>query len=208
MYLKRNISLFSMCSIFILGFLFLLTPGYAADLPGMYQILPDKASTHQKGKVKLTVFVDFFCGHCFHFDTEDAVKLKQTFREKITIEYVGFPLGEDSYKPIEAYELAKDAGKGEQVMEAIFEAIHVLKKDGADIGVLTDITGRAGMDKSKTRDALENSSKKKKVQDNAELGKSYKVRGTPTIIIDGNIKVVGNSYDNINKIAAGILANE
>jgi len=53
------------------------------ELKGKYEILNDEPSTHQRGKVKLIEFADFYCPHCHHFDGEGLPILEKEFGKKL-----------------------------------------------------------------------------------------------------------------------------
>ncbi len=198
----------------ILVLLFVSTAVFAADNKGLqlggadetYNILVDKKSTHEKGKVKMTVFFDFFCPHCHQFDSVVVPLLQREYGDKLKITSMGYPLiYEDSVIPIEAYELAKAAGKGEEMKMAIFDAIYYQRKDGASHDVLISIAKTIGLNADKFQKDLKSGAKKNAALEGRELAKSYGARSTPAIILDGNIFVKDNSLANISSIINKIL---
>lgn len=195
--------------IFFILLLQLASPIYAAELPGMYKILTDKENAHNSGKIKLYVFMEFFCPHCHIFDRDTVTELKEAYKDKLEVEFIAYPfLYKESYLPVEAHELAKDYGKGNEMRVAIFKAIHDRKLDGGKIDILAQIASEIGLDADEMRNGLKKRVKKSKTSENTALAKSYKIRSTPTVVIDDNIKVVGNTFANIDKIIKGILASE
>ena len=99
-----------------------------SKIAGKYVVLNNLQSTHEKGKVKMTVFFDFYCGHCFRLYMETAELVKK-YGNKLEIIEIGFPLWDESFKPIEAYEIAKDLGKGRELKDKLFKLIHWDKMD-------------------------------------------------------------------------------
>lgn len=181
----------------------------AAVLNEPYVVVPDKKSTHEKGKVKMVVFFDFFCPHCHEFDTVVVPLLQREYGKKLQVTYIGFPiLYEDSIIPLEAYELAKEEGKGEEMKNAIFDAIYYQRKDGANTGVLLTIAKSIGLDEEKFKKGLTSGIKKKTVLEGKELAKSYSARSTPTVIIDGNLLVKDNSLAGISAIINKMLEGD
>lgn len=181
----------------------------AAILNEPYVVVPDKKSTHEKGKVKVVVFFDFFCPHCHQFDTVVVPLLQREYGKRIQVSYIGFPiLYEDSVIPLEAYELAKEEGKGEEMKNAIFDAIYYQRKDGANTGVLLTIARSIGLDEEKFKKGLTSGIKKKTVLEGKEFAKSYNARSTPTVIIDGNLLVKDNSLAAISAIINKILEGD
>jgi len=198
----------------ILVLIFVSTAVIAADNKGLqlegagetYNVIPDKKSTHEKGKVKMIIFFDFFCPHCHQFDSVVVPLLKREYGDKLQITSMGYPIiYEDSVIPVEAYELAKAGGKGEEMKTAIFDAIYYQRKDGASHDVLVSIAKTIGLNAEKFQKDLKSGVKKKAVLEGRELAKSYGAKSTPTVILDGNIIVRDNSLANISSIINKIL---
>lgn len=187
---------------------------FAADTKGLqlvgageaYNVIPDKKSTHEKGKVKMIVFFDFFCPHCHQFDSVVVPLLQREYGDKLKITSLGYPIiYEDSVIPVEAYELAKAAGKGEEMKMAIFDAIYYQRKDGANHDVLASLAKTIGLNAEKFQKDLKSGVRKKAALEGRELAQSYGAKSTPTVILDGNIFVRDNSLANISSIINKIL---
>ncbi|MCC6544095.1 MAG: DsbA family protein [Nitrospirae bacterium] len=198
----------------ILVLIFISAGVFAADDKGLkldgasetYNIIHDKKSTHEKGKVKMTIFFDFFCPHCHQFDSVVVPLLLREYGDKLKVTFTGYPIiYEDSVIPVEAYELAKAEGKGEEMKTAIFDAIYYQRKDGANHDVLISIAKTIGMNGEKFQKNLESGVMKKTVLEGRELAKSYGANSTPTVILDGNILVKDNSLANVSSIISRIL---
>lgn len=174
-----------------------------------FVVIPDKKNTHERGKVKMIIFFDFFCPHCHQFDSVVTPLLEREYGKKLQISYIGYPIiYEDSVIPIEAFELAKDEGKGEEMKNAIFDAIYYKRKEGASYDVLTSLAQSIGMNAEKFRKKLESGEKKKSVLDGKELAKSYGAKSTPTVIIDGNTLIKDNTLATVSSVIDKILAGD
>lgn len=174
-----------------------------------YIVIAEKKNTHARGKVKMTVFFDFFCPHCHQFDSVVTPLLEREYGKKLQITYIGLPIiYEDSVIPIEAYELAKDEGKGEEMKNAIFDAIYYKRKEGANLDVLSDLAKSIGLNAEKFRKRLESGEKKKMVLDGKELAKSYGAKSTPTVIIDGNTMIKDNTLATVSSVIDRILGGD
>jgi len=106
---------------------------YAAssELKGAFEILKDEPSTHQRGKVKLVEFADFYCPHCHHFDGEGLAILEKEFGNKLETTMVGFPVIRGKLPtPFDMYEQAKIMGKGNEMKKVLFRTIHKDKVTG------------------------------------------------------------------------------
>ena len=174
-----------------------------------YVVLKDKKSTHDRGKVKITIFFDFFCPHCHQFDSVVMPLLEREYGKKLQVTYMGYPIiYQDSVIPIEAFELAKDEGKGEEMKNAIFDAIYYKRKDGANIDVLTSLAQSIGLNAEKFKKRLESGEKKKVVESGKELAKSYGAKSTPTVIIDGNTIIKDNTLATVSSLVSKILEGD
>lgn len=113
-----------------------------------YVHVAGRESTHEDGVVKMTVFLDFFCSHCHHFDTVLAPLLKKDYGDRVRIEYVGFPVvvPKASYMPVLAYYLADAQGRGDAMRELLFAAIWDHKLDVTRPAVLLGVAEQAGLD--------------------------------------------------------------
>ncbi len=179
-----------------------------ADIAGKYMLFSDKASTHVQGRVELIEFFDFTCSHCYAFHKDTWPALKNKYGDKVELIDTGIPLRESSIPPLEAYEIAKDFGKGEEMKDALFTAFHEEDLDITKVQILADIAEKIGLERAAFSDALSSRSKASLVESNRRLANSYKLTGTPTFVLDGNIKATGTSSDNLQAIIDSILEGE
>ena len=103
---------------------------YAGEKPpvlGIYDELPGHKFEFDGKNVEIVEFLSFYCGHCYQFEKSIPV-IKGNFPKKIKWKTVPLYWGKGSPKPGEAYLLAEEAGKGEQMKKALFEAFFVEKK--------------------------------------------------------------------------------
>ncbi|MFQ5887900.1 MAG: DsbA family protein [Candidatus Hydrothermarchaeales archaeon] len=182
-------------------------PADAEKIQGEFVLVENKANTHEAGKVKMLEFFDFYCSHCYLLH-KAMPPLKNKYGEKLEITPVGFPLRPRSFLPLEAYELALDQGKGEEMMDAIFAAIHEDKRDVSDVETLKGIAEGIGLNGQEFEEGLESGTKRSKINSNLALGNSYGLKGTPTLILDGQIKATNNSPENIDTIIKSLLEEE
>jgi thiol:disulfide interchange protein DsbA len=152
-----------------------------------------KASTYEPGKVKLTEFLKFNCSHCYSLNSL-LPALKKKYGDRLEITYR--PMlwrtvqADNTFKKsIEAYILAERMGKGEEMKDALFKAMFVDKRDITSELQLGDIGKSVGLgDEFIT--ALKNGDAKDEADKNIDDSfVIFKVDETPTIIINGNLKV-------------------
>ena len=177
----------------------------------------NKPSTYEPGKVKITEFLKFNCGHCFSLNPQ-LPALKKKYGDNLSITYKPMlwrqvPQDQGFRKSIEAYILAERMGKGEEIKDALFNAMFVDKKDLSSELVLGDIAKSAGLGEDFSA-ALKRGDAKDEAEANIDEAVSYQVDETPTIIINGNLKVTpaltNEDMDamagNIDAIVASLLS--
>jgi thiol:disulfide interchange protein DsbA len=152
----------------------------------------NKPGTYEPGKVKITEFLKFNCGHCNTLNSlMPALKKKYGDRLEITFKPMLWKgvKGDPAFKKsIEAYILAERMGKGEEMKDALFKAMFVDNKDLTSELQLGEIGKSVGLgDEFIT--ALKNGDATEEADANIKLSESIPVDETPTIIINGNFKV-------------------
>jgi thiol:disulfide interchange protein DsbA len=175
---------------------------------GSYELVSNKANTHTLGKITLVEFFDFYCSHCNNFRQNTWPVLDGRYGDKIELVDLVYPLRQSSFPAAEAYEIAKDLGRGEEMKDALFTAIHEEGKDPSNLDALISIATSVGLDETVFRDAFNSHSKQTIIEENRRLGNSYNLRGTPLFIIDGNIKALDPSAQNLQLIIDSILETE
>ncbi|MFZ2410446.1 MAG: thioredoxin domain-containing protein [Candidatus Methanoperedens sp.] len=152
----------------------------------------NKPSTYEPGKVKITEFLKFNCGHCYTLNPK-LPALKKKYGDKLEITYKpmlwrSMPQDQAFRKSIEAYILAERMEKGGEMKDALFKAMFVDKKDLSSEIVLGDIAKSIGLGEDFSA-ALKRGDAMDEAEANIRLAESFQVDETPTIIINGNLKV-------------------
>jgi len=155
----------------------------------------NKPSTYEPGKVKITEFLKFNCGHCYSLNSQ-LPALQKKYGDRLEI--INKPMlwkgvkGDLAFKKsIEAYILANRTGKGNEMKDALFKAMFVENRDITSELQLGDIGKNVGLgDEFIT--ALKNGDATDEADANIRLAESIPVDETPTIIINGNLKVTSS----------------
>ena len=185
--------------------IFLSTNPNTEKLPsaGDYSKL-NMPGTGEPGKVKMMVFMKFDCPHCYDLD-KSLPQLLNKYGDKISVTYVPIVWPDkQSTKSIEAYILAGQMGKGDEMREAMFQAMFVKQMDvmesipdienvATGIGLGTDFNIK-----------LEGGEAKTAAQENLKLMSRYYVTGTPTVIINGNLNAKP-AIENLDTIVNSLL---
>ncbi|MFZ3071701.1 MAG: DsbA family protein [Thermodesulfobacteriota bacterium] len=173
-----------------------LSPAAFAESPlieGQFSRVPFQQYNFDGKTVEVVEFLSFYCGSCYAFEKSIPV-IKGNFPKKIKWKIVPIYWGEGSPKPGEAYYLAEEAGKGEQMKKALFHANFVEKKDIGNVEVLESIAAGIGLPFDFSR-KLRTNAKAEDVRKAVEKAKAYGVEETPTLIIAGNIMANPHAFD-------------
>lgn len=182
------------------------------DIQGKFEVVTGEVSTHTPGKVKVMEFADFYCPHCHQFDETGLPLLVKEFGNKLEVTMVGFPVIRGKLPtPFDMYEQAKMMGKGNEMKTVLFRTIHKDKIDGVlDRSIREVLIREVGLDPKAFEDGMASGKPAKAVEDGKRWGERIKVSSTPSILLDGNIKVDGPNMtpDNVIMIIRSILEND
>ena len=177
------------------------------ELKGKYEILKDEHSIHQPGKVKLVEFADFYCPHCHHFDGEGLPILEKEFGKKLETTMVGFPVIRGKLPtPFDMYEQAKLMGKGNEMKRVLFRTIHQDKVTGVlDRSIREVLIKEVGLDPKAFEEGMATGKPAQLFEEGKKWGERLKLQQTPTVLLDGNIKVEKIDPENLRLVIQSIL---
>jgi protein dithiol oxidoreductase (disulfide-forming) len=177
------------------------------ELKGKFEILKDEPSSHQRGKVKLVEFADFYCPHCHHFDGEALPVLEKEFGKKLETTMVGFPVIKGKLPtPFDMYEQAKMMGKGNEMKKVLFRTIHQDKVTGVlDRSIREVLIKEVGLDPKAFEEGMASGKPAQQFEEGRKWGERIKLQQTPTVLLDGNIKVEKIDPDNLKLVIQSIL---
>jgi protein dithiol oxidoreductase (disulfide-forming) len=182
----------------VMGAAMLLNEPFSAlaaspELKGTFELLKDEPSTHQRGKVKIVEFADFYCPHCHHFDETGLPLLVKEFGSKIEVTMVGYPVIQGKLPTaFDMYEQAKTMGKGNEMKTVLFRTIHKEKFGGVlDRSIRSLLIREVGLDVAAFEAGMESGRPARAFEDGRRWGERIKVSSTPSLLLDGNIKIDG-----------------
>ncbi|MBH0189729.1 MAG: thioredoxin domain-containing protein [Nitrospira sp.] len=182
------------------------------ELKGTFELLKDEPSTHQRGKVKIIEFADFYCPHCHHFDETGLPLLVKEFGSKIEVTMVGYPVIRGKLPTaFDMYEQAKTMGKGNEMKAVLFRTIHKDKFGGVlDRSIRSLLIREVGLDVAAFEAGIESGKPAKAFEDGRRWGERIKVSSTPSLLLDGNIKIDGANMtpENAITVIRSILEND
>lgn len=185
-------------------------PAASPKLDGKYELLQEP-STHQPGKVKLTEFADFYCPHCHAFEEALVPFIEKEFSGKVDVNMVGFPVISGKLPTaFEMYEQARAMGKGVEMKKALFRTIHKDRLHVFDKVIREALVKEVGLDPVAFEAGLASGKPAEALSEGRKWGERIKVQYTPTVLLDGNIKIEGENLNpgNLKTVIASILAKD
>ena len=175
------------------------------ELKGKFELL-NEPSAHVVGKVKLIEFADFYCPHCHRFEGEGVPILEKEFGNKLEVTMVGFPVIPGKLPTaFDMYEQAKTMGKGNEMKKVLFRTIHKDRVQILDRAIRELLIREVGLDSVAFEAGLASGKPAKALEDGKRWGERIKVQQTPTVLLDGNIKVEAIDPENLKVIIHSIL---
>ncbi len=194
-------------SLFALSFLW-ASPALST-LQGEYEIMESEESKHQPGKVILFEFADFYCPHCHMFERQVASKLQKDFGDKLEIVMIGFPVIPGKLPTaFEMYEQAVTMGKGPEMKKALFDSIHHKDIHVFDKTMRALVIKEVGLDKTEFEKGLASGEPFRALSKGKEWGERIQLTHTPTVVLDGNIRIPNLTYENLKIVIQSILDEE
>lgn len=172
---------------------------------GKHELL-NEPSLHQPGKVKIFEFADFYCPHCHMFEQIVVPVLEKEFGDKVEVIMVGFPVIPGKLPTaFEMYEQAKSMGKGPEMKKVLFRTIHKERMHILDKVIRESIIKEVGLDPVAFEAGMDSGKPTQALAESRKWGERIKVKQTPTLLLDGNIKVENLDPENVKTVIASVL---
>lgn len=175
-------------------------------LQGEYEMMEGEPSLHETGKVILLEFADFYCPHCHMFERVVVTKLQAEFGNKLETRMIGFPVMPGKLPTaFEMYNQAVTMGKGQKMKEVLFESIHSKDIQIFDKTMRSLVLKEVGLDAKEFEAGLASGKPFRTLGEGKAWGERIKVTHTPTVVLDGNIRISNLNFDNLKVVIQSIL---
>ena len=175
---------------------------------GEYEIISEP-SKHQTGKVILFEFADFYCPHCHMFERVVVTKLKEEFGDQLEARLIGFPVIPGKLPTaFEMYEQARTMGKGPEMKQVLFRYIHDDKVEVFDKSIRALLIKEVGLDAKTFEEGMASGKPFRALEEGKAWGVRIGVTHTPTVVLDGNIRVANLTAENLRDVIQSILEND
>lgn len=164
----------------------------------------------QPGKIEVVEVFGYTCGHCARFETTLHPWTRQLPADvvftPVPAAFGGF------WDPwARAYFAARQLGVSAASHQAVFDAIHVkrsLPASGITPAALGAFYQAYGVTPAAFEAALRSEKNQQEMARARQFAMDAEVAGTPTLIINGKYKVLGNSFEQMLRNADALIARE
>ena len=175
---------------------------------GEYELISEP-SLHKPGKVILLEFADFYCPHCHMFERVVVTKLEDEFGDQLETRMVGFPVIRGKLPTaFEMYEQARTMGKGPEMKTVLFRYIHDDQVQVFDKSIRALLIKEVGLDPKTFEEGLASGKPYRALEEGKAWGERIGVTHTPTVVLDGNIRVANLTEENLKQVIQSILEND
>jgi len=170
--------------------IFFFIPGWVlADetIRGKYEVIGDISKLKNIKTIEMIEFFNYSCGHCYKF-LETSKRLHKKFKDKL--HHKKFPIywGNQTAYPAMAFYIADELGIEEEFTQELFDTNFKLGINIFQPKVIKFLAKEYKFSKEMT-DGMQSAAIKSKTESSLELAQKFKANETPTIIINGILKV-------------------
>jgi thiol:disulfide interchange protein DsbA len=170
-----------------------------------YRLLaPAQTGTHP-GKVEVIEFFSYGCPHCAHFHPS-VTKWASALPKDAVFVRIPVSFGRREWgQLVRAYYALEATGQLARFDSALFEAIHEQHKPLFDEARLAAWISEQGGDAAKFREAFNSSEVSQRAQRADQLSRDYRVSGVPQLAVAGKYVVLGQTYEDMLRIATELV---
>jgi thiol:disulfide interchange protein DsbA len=154
-----------------------------------YQVLDPQAPLSTSGEgIEVSEYFSYGCGHCFQFDPVLNAWLD---KQPEDVNFDRTPaVWNDYYGNLaQTYYTLKAMDVLESLHVAVFEAIHIQRKNLSKPGVMADFLDEAGVDPGAFAKVFNSFGVRMSLQQADARGRAYRASGVPTLIVNGKYRI-------------------
>jgi protein-disulfide isomerase len=155
-------------------------------------------------KVKIVEFMKFDCIHCYNLH-KDTPRILEKYGDRVQILYVPIVFRGQSTKSIEAYIIAEQMSKAEEMRDALFKAKFVDNLDVMESTItLENVASSIGLGED-FNSKLEGNDARELALSNLAFMNKYAVESTPAVYINGKRMVDPPIIENLDAAIGSLL---
>lgn len=172
-----------------------------------YERLPEPVRTRDAAKVEVVELFWYGCPHCFHLEPYAKAWLAKPQAD------VDFWRSPAIFNPVwrlhaQAFYTAEALGIGEKVHAPMFEALAANPRGLANADEIAELFARFGVSRADFDDAWDSFGVGSALTQAEARQRSYRVTGTPTVIVNGKYRVTARSQDQVFAVVDYLVAKE
>ena len=176
--------------LFVILALLCATQAYAEPQPGKdYTLLSPPQPTSTGSKIEVIEFFFYGCSHCFKLHPL-LNEWEQKMPKDVDLVFVPAIFNPSWEAMARTFYALEALGQRKQLHDALFNAWNN-GTEMVDEASATNFVVQHGVDRKKFSDAYNSFSMQSKITRVRQLGQSYNIRGTPTLIVDGKYLITG-----------------
>ena len=175
-----------------------------------YMVLPQQVRVRDESKVEVVEVFWYGCIHCYHFDP-----VIEAWAEKQAddVDFWRSPAMWNGRMAVhaQAFYTAEALGILDEIHTPLFTALNVERKALADADELADFFSKYGVEKEDFHKVFKSFGVNSQVKQADARARSYKISGTPELIVNGKYRVTGRSAGSQNgmlKVVDYLVAKE
>jgi len=157
-----------------------------------YQRLPQAAPAGSGERPEVVELFSHNCIHCFNFKPAVQEWLETKPDE---VEFIRVPVTfgrRDMELMARAYYAAQELGIAEQADTALYDAFHVQRRRLNSVDAIAELFSELGVERAAFDGAFNSFAVETKVRRANQLTQRYQIRGTPSVVINGEFLTTGS----------------
>lgn len=169
-----------------------------------YKLVEPAQASHSGNKIEVLEFFFYGCSHCFHLHPELTAWERKMPKD---VELVFVPtVFNPAWEPMAYTYYALEAlGKNHELHNELYEAWNVKNIDLSDESKIAEFVAQHGVDRKKFSEAYHSFGVNSKVTRAKQLTQSYRIAGTPTLIVDGKYLITGLQPEQSVRVMAELI---
>ena len=175
-----------------------------------YEVLPSPVLTRDKNKIEVVELFWYGCSHCFSFEPMLGTWANQ-LPEDVDFPQVPAVWNKTMELHARAFYTANALGILDKVPQPFFTALNVERQRLNNQGSIATFFSKFGVEKKTFDNTFNSFGVNSQVKLAESRAVSYRMQGTPEIVVNGKYRVAGNlagSHENMLKVAQFLVNKE
>jgi len=169
-----------------------------------------RESTAQSGQLEVLEFFWFGCTHCFTFEPTINAWVDNK-PDHVNFVREAPPLNSSWVPHSQAFYAAETMGVTEQLIEPLFNAIHIDKRRLSDFDSIADFAGSLGINAESFANTMQSQEVQESMEEAIMLAMDAEISGVPSVLINGKYLTsnsLAGGHDGIIRVINSLLESE